>query len=173
MFYEMAKRYDEWPGEDYDGSSARGAMKGWHKHGVCATSCWEYDDARQKADGVRGAVDRRRAPAARRVLPREPHRPGRDAQRDRRGRRAVRHRQRARRVGRVGRDGLITQSATITGGHAFAIVAYDERGFWIQNSWAADWGFHGFGHITYDDWLANATDTWVARLGAPVVSPIL
>ena len=35
MFYEMAKRYDEWPGEDYDGSSARGAMKGWHKHGVC------------------------------------------------------------------------------------------------------------------------------------------
>ena len=26
MFYEMAKRYDDWPGEDYDGSSARGAM---------------------------------------------------------------------------------------------------------------------------------------------------
>ena len=32
-----------------------------------------------------------------------------------------------------------------------------------------DWGFHGFGHVTYDDWLANATDAWVARLGAPVV----
>jgi hypothetical protein len=37
MLYQLAKRYDEWPGEDYEGSSARGAMKGWHKHGVCAT----------------------------------------------------------------------------------------------------------------------------------------
>jgi hypothetical protein len=36
MLYEMAKRYDEWPGEEYAGSSARGAMKGWHKHGICS-----------------------------------------------------------------------------------------------------------------------------------------
>lgn len=35
MLYEMAKRYDRWPGENYDGSSCRGAMKGWFKHGVC------------------------------------------------------------------------------------------------------------------------------------------
>jgi hypothetical protein len=69
----------------------------------------------------------------------------------------------------VGADGLIEQSQSITGGHAFAIVAYDEHGFWIQNSWGTSWGFHGFGRISYDDWLANATDTWVARLGAPVV----
>ena len=27
------------------------------------------------------------------------------------------------------------RSQSITGGHAFAIVAYDEHGFWIQNSW--------------------------------------
>lgn len=26
MFYEMARRYDEWPGEEYSGSSARGAL---------------------------------------------------------------------------------------------------------------------------------------------------
>ena len=42
MFYEMARRYDEWPGEDFEGSSARGAMKGWHKHGVCASDVWPY-----------------------------------------------------------------------------------------------------------------------------------
>ena len=35
MLYQMARRYDEWPGENYSGSSARGAMKGWQKHGVC------------------------------------------------------------------------------------------------------------------------------------------
>ena len=28
MLYEMAKKYDEWEGEDYVGSSARGAIKG-------------------------------------------------------------------------------------------------------------------------------------------------
>src|SRR3989304_9948304 len=42
MLYEMAKRYDEWPGEKYSGSSARGAMKGWHKHGVCMEQLWPY-----------------------------------------------------------------------------------------------------------------------------------
>ena len=33
MLYHLAKHYDEWPGEDYEGSSCRGAMKGWHRHG--------------------------------------------------------------------------------------------------------------------------------------------
>ena len=42
MLYDMARRYDEWPGENYDGSSARGAMKGWHKHGVCSAKHWKY-----------------------------------------------------------------------------------------------------------------------------------
>ena len=42
MFYEMAKRYDEWPGQDYEGSSCRGALKGWHKHGVCGDMLWPY-----------------------------------------------------------------------------------------------------------------------------------
>jgi hypothetical protein len=70
----------------------------------------------------------------------------------------------------VGRDGVIAwePDAKMIGGHAFAIVAYDARGFWIQNSWADDWGKDGFAHVTYDDWLANGSDIWVARLGAPV-----
>ncbi len=42
MLYMMARRYDEWPGEDYDGSSARGAMKGWNKHGVTTERVWPY-----------------------------------------------------------------------------------------------------------------------------------
>jgi hypothetical protein len=35
MLYHLARFYDEWPGEDYEGSSCRGALKGWHRHGVC------------------------------------------------------------------------------------------------------------------------------------------
>ena len=31
MLYEMAKKYDEWKGEDYSGSSCRGAIRGWYK----------------------------------------------------------------------------------------------------------------------------------------------
>lgn len=68
----------------------------------------------------------------------------------------------------VGADGIITQSPRVLGGHAFAIVAYDERGFWIQNSWGPDWGRSGFALLSYDDWLENGTDVWVARLGVPV-----
>ncbi|HEY6617518.1 MAG TPA: hypothetical protein VIZ32_23485, partial [Vicinamibacterales bacterium] len=51
MLYDMARRYDEWPGEKYSGSSARGAMKGWHKHGVCSRSHWIYDRKLEKQDG--------------------------------------------------------------------------------------------------------------------------
>src|SRR5258706_7578206 len=40
MFYDLARRYDEWPGENYEGSSCRGAMKGWYKHGVCRETLW-------------------------------------------------------------------------------------------------------------------------------------
>jgi pimeloyl-ACP methyl ester carboxylesterase len=56
----------------------------------------------------------------------------------------------------------------VTGGHAFAIVAYDRGGFWIQNSWGPGWGRRGLGRVNYYDWLAHGTDVWVARLGAPI-----
>jgi hypothetical protein len=46
MLYTMARRYDEWPGEDYEGSSARGAMKGWVAHGVCEHDSWTTLSAR-------------------------------------------------------------------------------------------------------------------------------
>jgi len=71
----------------------------------------------------------------------------------------------------VGTDGVIqwTPESQIIGGHAFAVVAYDQKGFWIQNSWADDWGKDGYAQISYDDWLANGSDIWVARLGAPVI----
>ena len=61
MLYDMARRYDEWPGEAYEGSSARGAMKGWHKHGVCSSQHWEYSgkqDARRFAERFKDALRR-------------------------------------------------------------------------------------------------------------------
>ncbi|MEJ2322603.1 MAG: C1 family peptidase [Gammaproteobacteria bacterium] len=42
MLYEMARRHDEWPGEEYDGSSLRGAIHGWKNMGVCTEEEWPY-----------------------------------------------------------------------------------------------------------------------------------
>ena len=43
MLYEMARKFDEWPGEKYEGSSCRGAIKGWYAMGVCREKDWAYD----------------------------------------------------------------------------------------------------------------------------------
>ena len=48
MLYEIAKRYDEWKGEHYDGTSPRGAMKGWHHHGVASEQAWSSKGSRTK-----------------------------------------------------------------------------------------------------------------------------
>jgi hypothetical protein len=168
MLYEMAKRYDEWPGEAYEGSSARGAMKGWHKHGVCSAETWPYDpghndrrltnarstDAITRPLGAYYRVNHKDMVALHAAIAEvgilyataSVHRGWTE----------------------VGPDGRINYDSQLIGGHAFAIVAYDKQGLWIQNSWNTNWGKDGFGHISYDDWLENGRDVWVARLGVPM-----
>ncbi|HZE76375.1 MAG TPA: C1 family peptidase [Gemmatimonadales bacterium] len=168
MFYNLAKRYDEWPGEQYSGSSARGAMKGWHKHGACADKVWPKDrsgvtdaqwatrwtDARKRPLGAYFRVNHRDLVALHAAL----------AEVGILYATAVVHSG----WDRVGSDGIIPWERRQLGGHAFAIVGFEERGFWIQNSWGTGWGRKGYGLVAYSDWLQNGTDVWVARLGAPV-----
>ena len=169
MFYENAKRYDEWPGEAYSGSSARGAMKGWHKHGVCAESDWPYKLPKNAAQGM---TDERTSAARRRPLGAYFRVNHKDliAMHAALAEVGILYATSVVHAGwdDVGKNGVIQQSSELTGAHAFAIVAYDDEGFWIQNSWGLGWGREGFCRISYDDWLDNATDVWVARLGAPV-----
>ena len=40
MLYTMAKQYDEWPGDKYDGSSLRGALRGFYNNGACEQKFW-------------------------------------------------------------------------------------------------------------------------------------
>ena len=169
MFYEMARRYDEWPGEDYEGSSARGAMKGWHKHGVCSDTNWPYTPQRPGT-----LTDERAGDAANRPLGAYYRVNHKDL--------VCLHAAIAE-VGILYATGIVHDgwdeidadghiplpaNAKALGGHAFAVVAYDRDGIWIQNSWGPRWGFGGFGHITYDDWLEHGSDMWVARLGVPL-----
>lgn len=169
MLYEMARRYDEWPGEDYSGSSARGAMKAWHKHGICSEKHWPYTDRDRRLD----LFPKRWSDAVRRPLGAYYRVNHKDiiAMHTALAEVGVLYATSSVHAGwpAVGRDGIISHSDDSLGVHAFAIVAYDEQGFWIQNSWGPTWGLHGFGRFTYDDWLANGTDVWVARLGAPIV----
>jgi len=168
MFYEMAKRYDEWPGENYEGSSARGAVKGWNKHGVCAQEIWPY----QPGTPDRDLTSQRSADAMRRPLG--------AYYRINQGDLVSMHSA----IAEAGVlfatsvihegwispnvDGSITPAGDIMGGHAFAIVGYNAQGFWIQNSWGDEWGIEGCALLTYDDWLENSMDVWVAQLGVPI-----
>ena len=165
MLYEMAKRYDEWSGEDYDGSSARGAMKGWHKHGVCADSLWEKD----KGDRL---TAKRAADAASRPLGAYYRVNHKDlvAMHVAMAEVGILYASAMVHAGwdNVRLDGRIPRYKRVKGGHAFALVGYDEEGFWLQNSWGKGWGKGGYAHLSYSDWLENGMDVWVARLGAPV-----
>jgi hypothetical protein len=170
MLYSMARRYDEFPGVAEDaGSSLRGALKGWFKHGACSSALWKgldmprtrdaagedwWLDAVNRPLGAYYRVDTRSVTDMHVAL---------------------------NEVGTLYASALThagwfevdAKSATIPlkarkasdGGHAFAIVGYDRAGFLVRNSWGPDWGDGGYGTLTYEDWLENAMDCWVAQLG--------
>jgi len=64
-------------------------------------------------------------------------------------------------------NGIIKFHSKNDGGHAFAIIGYNDKGFWIQNSWGETWGKKGLALWTYEDWNKNIMDAWVFRLALP------
>ena len=177
MLYHLARRYDEFAGEDDAGSSLRGALKGWFNHGVIPQDRWpsldmdpapDLDDeelrelGRQwplgtfyrvnpfRLDDLQSAITELNAICASAVIhdgwvqPQIMRRNGEEMH-------VI-----ARRV-----------NAKQLGGHAFALVGYNEVGFLVQNSWGPDWGKGGFATLPYEDWLDSAYDAWVTRPGVP------
>ncbi|MFA7268209.1 MAG: peptidoglycan-binding protein [Sterolibacterium sp.] len=180
MLYRFARRFDEYEGEDYAGSSCRGALKGWYRNGVCLDSKWPYaagDDALPRAGWEVDAAERTLG-VYYRIDPQ-----------------AITDLQAAiLEVGAIyvsaythrGWDTLKTSARapashaalpviayagkpSRSSGHAFALVGFNRAGFVIQNSWGKAWGAGGFAVIGYADWLAHAMDAWVAALGVPGV----
>jgi len=179
MLYSMARRYDEFPGApDVDtGSSLRGAMKAWYKHGVCSDRLWTSekmptDQATTSADdwwldavtrplGAYYRVDTRSVTDMHVAL----------------NEIGILY---ASAVCHSGWDEGLSRTARTKGGywiipsrkaspsdggHAFAIVGYTQDGFIIHNSWGTGWGTNGRAVLSYKDWLDNAMDCWVAQLG--------
>ena len=181
MIYSMARRYDEFPGAAEDtGSSLRGAMKGWYRHGVCGADLWQGPDMPPAA---KRAGDDWWLDAATRPL-------------------GAYYRVESRSITdmhvALNEVGILYASAVChagwnegmggtkpqggkpaggwwqipaqkaapdDGGHAFVIVGYTREGFIIQNSWGTAWGTDGQAVLNYADWIDNAMDCWVAQLG--------
>lgn len=182
MLYEMARRYDEYEGENYDGSSCRGAIRGFHQNGVCRESRWPYDpeeptepkadwlqDARENTLGVYYRLDTKIIADMQAAIV-EAHAVFVSCS-THDGWQSVPTR-------RLGAKSTMDDVPTIGwpgtpdgGAHAFALVGFDREGFILQNSWGRGWGAGGFARMRYADWLANAMDAWVLSLGVPGVLP--
>src|SRR5512139_780265 len=173
MHYHMARLYEEWPGEDYEGSSCRCAMKGWHRHGVCTDTSWPYRSKKGEIAFVQPKAGWERDAASRPL-----------GAYYRIEKKSLSDLQSA--ILEVGaiycsanvhkgwfmkktkKPEIIPFDAKSIGGHAFALVGYTEDGFIVQYSWGPDWGYHGFAILRYEDWIRNGTDAWVAVMGAPM-----
>ncbi|WP_179957575.1 C1 family peptidase [Exilibacterium tricleocarpae] len=166
MLYEMARKFDEWPGDEYAGSSCRGAIRGWQNMGVCTDREWPYEENRP------GDLTRSRAVSARfnkpgayyRLRPRlaDYHAAINEA-----GAIYVSARVHAGWYEPDAETGAIPYAVTAAGGHAFAIVGYNQEGFWVQNSWGKRWAKAGLALWRYDDWQTHVIDAWVVRFTVP------
>lgn len=184
MLYSMARRYDEFPGWTEDsGSSVRGALKGWFRHGVCAQPLFPdlampppppaseppaedwWLDAVRRPLGAYARLDPQDIPALHAALAETGallvsgacHR-GWDA--------LAQRRQPSRLRGPADLPVIERQAGDAEhAGHAYALVGYDARGFVVQNSWGPRWGARGLALLPYDDWLDHGWDCWVAQLG--------
>ncbi|MGH6894604.1 MAG: hypothetical protein ACREEP_20350, partial [Dongiaceae bacterium] len=158
MLYLMARRHDEWPGEKDEGSSLRGALRGFYNCGACQLDLWKTKDPGNFSLGTAKDARETALGAYYRLRPNlsDYH-------------------------AAINETGVVYASAAVHRGwddpmggeiepqagsslHAFAIVGYDAQGFWVQNSWGPKWGKGGLAHWPYKDWAANIEDAWVLQL---------
>lgn len=180
MLYEMARCYDEWPGENYEGSSARGAMKGWARHGVCERGLWP--DSSYGRGNLTERISKVAIGTPSGAYYRVKHKEVRNVHAalsevgivyctlmvhdgwDKPGLISVT-------VGKGKNKGklpVIARKGRSESGHAVALVGYTQQGFIVQNSWGPKWGAKGFALLPYEDYLLHVTDVWVAQLGVPL-----
>src|SRR5262245_61895817 len=176
MLYRLARRYEEYPGEEDAGPALRGALKGWFHHGVAPEESWNPDSEPDlddpafveicrerplgayyrvnpfRLDDMQSAISELQAIAVSARIhdgwtaPVEVNNP-----RDGRTLMVIRRR----------------VDSQARGGHAFALVGYNDVGFLVQNSWGTGWGKGGFATLPYEDWLDSGYDAWVVRPGVP------
>jgi len=162
FMFEAAKEHDEWPGEDYDGSSVRGAAKAAASVGCCLHNLWPFAPFQTGGKDPNANTDAKlhvltsyeRLGSLREILhaiwdmgyvvatvdvhtgwirPTRKHR--------------IRYHPR-----------YISR-----GLHAVLFCGYDEKTGYLllRNSWRDDWGDAGYAWLKFDDWMANGQDAWM------------
>ena len=174
MVYEMAQLHD---GEEFgQGATLRGAIEGWTRSGIARDDLWPYDPDDEYGTEHGALTLRRLLDARARPLMHHQRIVGGDLD--------------------TARDALAQGHPLFTGtimhegwnrlflpdteplierrpddddkgGHAFVIVGYDERGFWIHNSWGPEWGVEGYGLLPFEEWSTSGFDAWVVDAEPP------
>lgn len=184
MLFEMAQAFDEFPDEQQQGSTLRGALRGFRHNGVClaegppddelSTSAWKLtiEQAKQARGIVLGTYARLRHELL-------------DHQAAVRQLGAVFvsaqiHSGWQRRAVQKEKGRILFTGEHSTLGHAFVIVGYTEEGFLVLNSQGQSWGgwregsdatarrWEGIALWLYEDWHQNRLDSWVIQLGVPL-----
>ena len=174
MVYEMAQLHD---GEEFgEGATLRGAIEGWTRSGIARDDLWPYDPddeygAEHGALTLRRLLDARARPLMQyqRVVGGDL-----DAARDALAQGhplftgTIMH-EGWNRLFLPDTEPLIERRPDDDdkGGHAFVIVGYDERGFWIHNSWGPEWGVDGYGLLPFQEWSTSGFDAWVVEAEPP------
>ena len=168
--YEYAKRHDEWPGNNYEGSSVRGGLKGANKAGVCVERFWPYRPNRRGKPRSRAAADASKHKIVKYTriagitnIKAAVHSRGAVAAA------AMVHEGWL----RPRRNGVIPFNSRhgMLGGHAFTIVGFGGVGFWVANSWGSRWGKRGFGVLSYKDARLHLVDAWTVQVSATAPEP--
>lgn len=148
LIYRDAQKLDEWPGENYDGSSVRGGMKALQQAGYISNYVWA--DTRKTA----GAIETLRAfmnsGLGTVVLGTNWYLAMDD----------------------VDSKGFIvepTSFSTPVGGHAYRLNWWDEKrnGFLVVNSWGLNWGYKNTGKA----WMSEALLTRLLREDGEAAAP--
>jgi len=170
MLYEMAKKHDEWPGEDYAGSSCRGAIRGWKNMGVCSQELWPYS-VKNPGELTIARAKTARSCAVGAYYRLRPEINDYHAAMNEVGAifvsADIHSGWFSPKAAKKTTLAIIKPSSTVDGGHAFAIIGYNSQGFIVQNSWGLEWGSRGFAVWLYEDWLQNINDGWVFQLAIP------
>ncbi len=159
-----AKLEDEWPGEDYDGSSGRAGCDGASEHGCCEWDKWPF-----KPFDLSGKAPDADANAALYKIARYERLRGRIEMQH-----AIADPLRGFCLAtldvhtgwiRPAVNGRIRYNARYVkrGLHFVVICGYDDDiGHWLlRNSWRDDWADGGYGWLSYKDAEANLYDAWL------------
>lgn len=177
--YRKAREIDEWPGENYEGSSTRAAIKAWANYGICQENYWPYEAYEVKSTSSKFDVlgwERKPNQGAEGNALKFPLISYLRCSRER----CIDFRY------GILENGFLIVGAEIHSGwkiwgkrrieyrknfkylgdHTFLIVGFNEerRVYYVLNSWGEGWGEQGFAEYFYDDAHERIHDAWVVNI---------